>query len=354
MDSQMLTRISFSFRRTSIPSLSIYFFSFFCLFLLFLSLIKGTPTLQNLIFVSLLISVFFFVVKRLAFSVTSSGTREGESIRWFIGEEDRVSRKERCEKDWEREGVEFYSNGDCYEGEFYKGKCNGSGVYNFFVKGRYEGDWVDGKYDGYGIESWAKGSRYRGQYKQGMRHGFGVYRFYSGDCYAGEWMNGQSHGIGIQACFDGSSYVGEFKAGVKHGFGCYKFRNGDRYSGEYFSNMIHGFGIYYFDNGHCYEGSWHEGRRQGLGVYTFRNGDTMSGDWNSGVLKITLPPSDHAIQHSVQAARKAAENARLLPNVEEQMNKVVMAANRAANAARVAAIKAVQNHKDDKFNNNDQ
>lgn len=64
--------------------------------------------------------------------------------------------------------------------------------------------------------------------------------------------------------------------------------------------MIHGFGIYYFDNGHCYEGSWHEGRRQGLGVYTFRNGDTMSGDWNSGVLKITLPPSDHAIQHSVQ------------------------------------------------------
>ncbi|KAK1698451.1 hypothetical protein QYE76_015148 [Lolium multiflorum] len=33
-----------------------------------------------------------------------------------------------------REGVEFYSNGDCYEGEFHKGRCNGAGVYNFFGK----------------------------------------------------------------------------------------------------------------------------------------------------------------------------------------------------------------------------
>ena len=127
------------------------------------------------------------------------------SVQWFIGEGDgeEVQQQQREKKGGRRgvevwEGVEFYSNGDCYEGEFHKGRCNGSGVYNFFGKGKYEGDWVDGKYDGYGIESWARGSRYRGQYRQCLRHCHGVYRLYSGDCYAGEWAGGQSHGIGAQ------------------------------------------------------------------------------------------------------------------------------------------------------------
>lgn len=120
--------------------------------------------------------------------------------------------------------VQVYSNGDVYEGEFHKGKCSGSGVYYYYMSGRYEGDWVDEKYDGYGVETWARGSRYRGQYRQGLRHGFGVYRFYTGDVYAGEWSNGQSHGCGVHTCEDGSRYVGEFKWGVKHGLGHYHFR----------------------------------------------------------------------------------------------------------------------------------
>ncbi|KAK1631318.1 hypothetical protein QYE76_005633 [Lolium multiflorum] len=272
------------------------------------------------------------------------------SVHWFIGDDDDKPQG-RCRGPAAvvREGVEFYSNGDCYEGEFHKGRCNGAGVYNFFGKGKYEGDWVDGKYDGYGIESWARGSRYRGQYRQGLRHGHGVYRFYSGDCYAGEWAGGQSHGIGAQTCSDGSSYVGEFKCGVKHGLGSYHFRNGDRYSGEYFGDKIHGFGVYSFANGHCYAGSWHEGKKQGLGMYTFRNGDKRSGDWDFGTLKSPMPPTDPSVERAVQAAQRASENAFRLPRVDEQVHKVVMAANRAATAARVAAIKAVQNRMDGKF-----
>nr|GLL40779.1 uncharacterized protein LOC109182567 [Ipomoea trifida] len=121
--------------------------------------------------------------------------------------------------------VQAYSNGDVYEGEFHKGKCNGSGVYYYYMSGRFEGDWVDGKYDGHGVETWARGSQYRGQYRQGLRHGFGVYRFYTGDVYAGEWSNGQGHGCGVHTCEDGSRYVGEFKWGVKHGLGHYHFRH---------------------------------------------------------------------------------------------------------------------------------
>ncbi|XP_058089561.1 uncharacterized protein LOC131236432 [Magnolia sinica] len=275
--------------------------------------------------------------------------RKDDSVQWFIGSGGENSSLKTDQKKIIREGVEFYSNGDFYEGEFHKGRSNGSGVYNYFVNGRYEGDWVDGRYDGYGIESWARGSRYRGQYRQGLRHGLGIYRFYTGDSYAGEWFNGQSHGVGVQTCSDGSCYVGEFKCGVKHGLGRYHFRNGDRYAGEYFGDKIHGFGVYHFAHGHCYEGSWHEGRKQGFGMYTFRNSDTRCGEWDCGVLKSPQPPLTDAVLRAVQSARKAAENAIQLPRVDERVNKAVMAANRAATAARVAAIKAVQNRMDGKF-----
>lgn len=249
--------------------------------------------------------------------------------------------------------VHSYSNGDRYEGEFYQGKCSGSGVYIFAASGRYEGDWVDGKYDGYGVETWSRGSRYRGQYRQGLREGYGVYRFYTGDVYAGMWSKGQSHGVGVQTCSDGSRYVGEFTWGAKHGFGKYTFRNGDVYSGEYFRDKMHGYGTYQFANGHCYEGAWHEGRKQGLGIYTFRNGESRAGYWHMGALETrstassTAASSPNAVNHSrvlhaIQEARRATAKAEHVMRVDDRVSKAVSAANRAAVAARVAAVKAGQ------------
>lgn len=43
-----------------------------------------------------------------------------------------------------------------------------------------------------------------------------------------------------------------------------------------------------------------------------------------------------------QEARRAAERAYDVPRVDDRANKAVAAANKAANAARVAAVKAVQ------------
>ncbi|KAI4320524.1 hypothetical protein MLD38_033995 [Melastoma candidum] len=297
---------------------------------------------------SILKSLCIAKAKRLSLSRGCS-----KSVQWYIGdskgESDAVAVEGKMRKKIIREGVEFYSNGDFYEGEFHKGRCNGSGVYNYFAKGRYEGDWVDGKYDGYGIESWARGSKYRGQYRNGLRHGYGAYRFFTGDSYSGEWWNGQSHGVGVQSCKDGSCFVGEFKCGVKHGSGCYYFRNGDKYAGEYFNDKMHGFGVYQFANGHCYEGSWHEGCKQGYGLYTFRSGVTKCGEWDLGNLKNPIPPLTDALVRVIQASRKFAENAIHLRRVDEQVNKAVLAASRAATAARVAAIRAVQNRMDGKF-----
>ncbi|KAF8412485.1 hypothetical protein HHK36_000450 [Tetracentron sinense] len=293
-----------------------------------------------------------------SFTLKLSSSRPPQPVLWSIGSNPK-SEKRVNSGSW----VQVYSNGDVYEGEFHKGKCSGSGVYYYYMSGRYEGDWVDEKYDGYGVETWARGSRYRGQYRQGLRHGFGVYRFYTGDVYSGEWSNGQSHGCGVHTCEDGSRYVGEFKWGVKHGLGHYHFRNGDTYAGEYFADKMHGFGVYRFANGHQYEGAWHEGRKQGLGMYTFRNGDAQSGHWQNGVRDMpstqnTHPGSPFAVNHSkvlnaVQEARRAAEKAYDVARVDERVNKAVAAANRAANAARVAAVKAVQKRMHHNNNNDD-
>lgn len=43
-----------------------------------------------------------------------------------------------------------------------------------------------------------------------------------------------------------------------------------------------------------------------------------------------------------QEARRAAQKAYDVPRVDERVNKAVAAANKSANAARVAAVKAVQ------------
>ncbi|KAM7512204.1 hypothetical protein LguiB_011079 [Lonicera macranthoides] len=246
-------------------------------------------------------SIRLFLARSFPIKLNSSNqvSRPPLPVFWSIGSRPKLEKRVNsgC-------SVQAYSNGDVYEGEFHKGKCSGSGVYYYYMSGRYEGDWIDGKYDGYGVETWARGSRYRGQYRQGLRHGFGVYRFYTGDVYAGEWSNGQSHGCGVHTCEDGSRYVGEFKWGVKHGLGHYHFRNGDTYAGEYFADKMHGFGVYAFANGHRYEGAWHEGKRQGLGMYTFRNGETQSGHWQNGILNVpstqntSYPVSPVAVYHS--------------------------------------------------------
>ncbi|XP_050364916.1 uncharacterized protein LOC126783482 [Argentina anserina] len=348
---------------------SVVIFTFFGFFFFYYLRRDEIPTSENLLLALVFVAVTLFLAnknkslihhsvavmkhswddKSKRFRICRAAQQSAKPVQWFIGSDPNPNPKTRKEHRIIREGVEFYSNGDFYEGEFHKGKSNGSGVYNYFVNGRYEGDWIDAKYDGYGIESWARGSRYKGQYTQGSRHGYGVYRFYTGDSYSGEWCNGQSHGVGVQTCSDGSCYAGEFKYGAKHGLGCYHFRNGDRYAGEYFGDKIHGFGIYHFANGHCYEGSWHEGRKQGYGVYIFRSGDTRCGVWDGGTLKHPLVPLNDAVVRAVQAARRAAQNAANLRQVDDQVNKAVMASNRAATAARVAAVKAVQNRMDGKF-----
>ncbi|GFZ00721.1 histone H3 K4-specific methyltransferase SET7/9 family protein [Actinidia rufa] len=160
-------------------------------------------------------------------------------------------------------------------------------------------------------------------------------------------------------------------------------------------DKMHGFGVYRFANRHRYEGAWHEGRRQGLGMYTFRSGETQSGHWNNRILDVpstqntSYPVSPVAVYHSkvlnavqvnlpcqFEIGLPLSSTVNLVKNlvkfivlwswtylsqtilqdrsetcswkaydvvkVDERVNRAVAAANRAANAARVVAVKALQ------------
>ncbi|KAK8949932.1 hypothetical protein KSP40_PGU001747 [Platanthera guangdongensis] len=134
---------------------------------------------------------------------------------------------------------------------------------------------------------------------------------------------------GVQNFSDGYGFVGEFRLASK-------------WISQYFDDQIHGFGVYHFANGQSYERSWHKGKRHGFGSYTLKDGGALSGEWDSGSLKNYLPLADSNADRAVQRARKAWMEWLRAPRIEEQANKAVEEAYRAASNAQKASIKAVQ------------
>ncbi|KAK8945025.1 hypothetical protein KSP39_PZI008012 [Platanthera zijinensis] len=256
--------------------------------------------------------------------------------------------------------VQPCENGDVYEGELRRGRFHGTGVYYYNTGGMYEGEWIDSKFDGHGVQTWTDGSKYKGHFKKGLSHGFGIYQDHAGVLYAGEWVNGQSHGYGMQTYEDGSCYVGQYKCGLKHGSGHFQFRNGGTHGGEYFAGKMHGFGVYRYSNGQRYEGAWCEGNRKGLGMCSSTYGEPQSGLWDDEFLEISsfavnntrvldaVQTNQLLLFHS-QAARTAAEKAYNIPRVDDMVNRAVVAAENAANAAAIASSMAIQMEQRDRW-----
>lgn len=65
---------------------------------------------------------------------------------------------------------------------------NGQGRYVFAKDGSsYEGEFLDGRMNGYGIYIDKDGGRFEGYYQQGRKHGMGTYVYHNGATYEGEW-----------------------------------------------------------------------------------------------------------------------------------------------------------------------
>ncbi len=123
----------------------------------------------------------------------------------------------------------------------------------------------------------ADGSRYEGQCYKGKREGEGVYTWASGNHYEGQWMGGQRHGKGRLTYASGAVYEGEYRAGVEHGFGSMTWPNGAKYEGEYGEGKFHGRGVYISADGSRFEGIFDRGSMTQNGTCTLATGETHPG-----------------------------------------------------------------------------
>jgi len=189
-------------------------------------------------------------------------------------------------------------DGYVYEGDFVNGKRNGYGIK---TKGSelYIGTWTDDFMDGIGHSVDRKGT-YDGMFKYGYRNGCGKHILTDGSTYVGEYRNNHRHGKGRYVWPDGSVYDGEWKSDKMNGYGINTWASGpfkdDVYKGYMKDNMRHGQGTYRWADGRIYCGEWENNDRHGFGRYIFPDGSTYEGEWYCGLRhgqgKQTLPSGD--------------------------------------------------------------
>ena len=76
---------------------------------------------------------------------------------------------------------------------------------------KYEGDFVNGKFEGNGKYIWEKGEYYIGQWKNELRHGKGIEYYKNGSIkYEGDFVNDKFEGNGKYIWENGEYYIGQF------------------------------------------------------------------------------------------------------------------------------------------------
>ena len=179
------------------------------------------------------------------------------------------------EKDKESK-IKYFNNKEYYVGHLKKGKVT---IYYSNGKIKYEGDCLDGKFEGKGTYYYENGNRYEGEWKKGLKHGKGIL-YYDHETqnkkYDGYFIKGKFEGKGIYYWNDGSYYKGDFVNGFKHGYGTYYKKDGTlKYEGNFINDKYGGKGKYICDNGDYYVGDFKNGLKHGKGTLYNRNGNII-------------------------------------------------------------------------------
>ena len=111
---------------------------------------------------------------------------------------------------------------------------------------KYEGDFVNGGFEGNGKHIFPNGNYYIGQYKDSMQNGKGILYYKNGKIkYEGDFKNNVPDGNGKYIWENGNYYIGPWIKGVKHGKGKLYYENNNiRYDGEYKMDLFDGYGKY--------------------------------------------------------------------------------------------------------------
>ncbi|CDJ52091.1 MORN repeat-containing protein, putative [Eimeria brunetti] len=214
----------------------------------------------------------------------------------------------------------LYSNGDCYEGQFWASQRHGDGVYCSADGMRYDGSWVSDERHGHGVlahESvgylyvgqwqhnkksgeghlYSRKERYWGQFFDNKYHGRGRYVQRDGLDYEGEFARGRFEGLGklsisrdegkqtLGECRKGVVIRGTFEGGKVTGVVNAVYADGRTYTGELTSETLlpEGSGSMLYRDSCLYDGQWRSGLRHGAGVLTIPvgvvKGTHVSKEW---------------------------------------------------------------------------
>ena len=165
--------------------------------------------------------------------------------------------------------------------EFYVGDLENGRIAIYYSDGKlkYEGDRINGDFEGKGTYYYKRGNRYEGEWKKGLKHGRGIL-YYDLEAtkkrYEGNYIKGEFEGKGIYYWDDGSYYEGDFVKGLKHGYGNHYQKDGKlKYKGHFFNDKYGGEGVYYCSNGDYYIGDFKDGLKHGKGTLYNKNGDII-------------------------------------------------------------------------------
>ncbi|MGI9511398.1 MAG: MORN repeat-containing protein [Anderseniella sp.] len=208
--------------------------------------------------------------------------KENESVTWSGACRDgRATGSGRLE--WFVDGK---FSGD-YDGEMSDGRFHGKGLMRFQVekgKGfdRLEGTFAMGEPEGEARFDAANGDFYTGGFHKGERHGMGYYRLVTGEQYYGDFENGQRHGMGFLIDNDGNAFLGQFENGEAKGAGVVENSDGSKFQGEFAKSLPSGAGTYVAPNGDTYQGQFTAGKANGKVLVTKADGSQALEDWKDG------------------------------------------------------------------------
>ncbi|WBR14615.1 Morn repeat protein [Pandoravirus kuranda] len=172
----------------------------------------------------------------------------------------------------------------------------------------YEGEWREGRPDGFGIMTYTHERRYEGRWRCGRRHGTGTFTVdWRCSTFAMrlecEWSNGACHGRAkvrhrgftwkgnvAHGFFGGTvelmhsriSAYGEWNDNQFDGTITWSDARGSIYAGSCTKGRAHGFGTLKHEDGRRFEASWSDGALDGDGAVTYSDGSRWQGRWKLG------------------------------------------------------------------------